>query len=230
MNGRTGVLITRPEPDATETAAAIRDLGLVPIVAPLMTVKILPLKLAENCAAIIVSSGNALRALPPELHATPLLAVGHRTAARAQAAGFGAVASADGDAAALVALTVSLCPRGATVLLPTGGGQGEALATALRDAGYRVHRRTAYLARSVPVFPKHGRAALAAGTVRAVMFLSAETARAFAHLTPLALRPGLADIEALVISEQAAEPIAHLPWRCVRVSAKPTLERVLALL
>ena len=225
-----GVLITRPEPGATETARRVQALGLRAVIAPLLTVHSLLPRLPAQVQAVLVTSGNAIPVLPASLHGLPLLAVGDATARRACAAGFTQVCSADGDAVALGALASTTCPPGAALLLATGVGQGRGLAADLRAQGFRVHRRAVYAARPVRRLPAAVRDVLAAQALRAALFLSADTARAFAQALPPGLHPLLRDIDALAIGQPAAEALAHLPWRRVRVSAKPTMESVLALL
>ena len=168
--------------------------------------------------------------MPSSLHGLPLLAVGAATARRAREAGFERVLSADSDAAALAALAARSLGPGARLLLAVGAGQGATLAAALRGGGFRVHRRTAYAAYPVAEFPGEAQAALQAGALRAALFLSAETARAFARLLPVPLLPHLAGVDALAIGEPAAAALRPLPWRRVRVSASPTLDGILALL
>jgi uroporphyrinogen-III synthase len=228
--GALGVLITRPEPGASDTARRIAALGLLPILAPCLTIEPLPVRLPPGLQAVLVSSGNAIPALPGALHGLPLLAVGDATAARAQAAGFRHVESADGDAAALGVLAAERCPEHASLLLATGQGQGGGLAADLRRRGFRVHRRVVYAARPVVRLPGPAREALMAGGLRAALFLSAETARAFIRVLPAALHPAMATVDALAIGQPAALALQQLPWRRVRVSAKPTLDSVLAML
>ena len=100
------VLITRPEPGASETAVRVAAMGLLPLVAPLLEIDFPPPRLPapETIDAILMASGNAAEPLPAALHGLPVLTVGAATARRARAAGFRDVTSADGDAAALVAL------------------------------------------------------------------------------------------------------------------------------
>lgn len=226
---RDGVLITRPEPGATETARAVMALGHRPVLAPLLRVRPLLCRAPANVGAVLVTSGNALPSLPDTLHALPLLAVGDATAERARAAGFANVTSADGDARALSALARRRLPP-CPVLLATGRGQGETLAADLRKAGFVVHRRTVYAASPAGRLPAAAAAALRDGRLRAALFLSADTARAFARLVPPSLHPALQGLDALTIGQPTCDALMHLPWRRVRVSAKPTLERVLALL
>ena len=140
----TGVLITRPEPGAGETAASVTALGLRPVIAPLLAIRVLSPNLPppERLRAVLVTSGNAVAALPTGYRNVPLLAVGDATAARARDAGFGHVLSADGDARALAVLAAGTCEaRGLPLLVASGRGQGHELAADLRGRGFRVMRR-----------------------------------------------------------------------------------------
>src|SRR5690348_946173 len=85
-----GILITRPEPGASETAGRVAMLGYQPVLAPVLTVQSRGVSLppAERVQAILVTSGNAIPLLPDTHRHLPLLAVGEATAARACAAGF----------------------------------------------------------------------------------------------------------------------------------------------
>lgn len=232
---RTLVLVTRPEPGAAVTAALLRARGFVPVVAPFLAVSARAAVLpgAARVQAVLAASGQALDMLQaePSLLARPLLAVGDATAARATARGFRTVHSADGDATALAALAGRLCdPGGAALLLLCGASQGDGLAAALRGHGFRVARRVVYAARPVVRFPAAAAAALAGGGTRAVLFLSAETARSFVATLPPALVPALAPVDAVAIGGSAAAALHALPWRRVRVARHPTLDGVLALL
>ena len=228
--GRRLVLVTRPEPGASETADRLALLGLAAVIAPMLDVRPRPLGLVPGVQAVLVTSGNALPQLPPALHPVPLLAVGDATAARARAAGFTEVCSADSDAAALAVLAAQMLPLRAPVLLATGTGQGGALAAALRERGFRVHRRAVYAAVPVRRLPGPALDALAGNGLRAALFLSAETARAFARALPASLLGSLGGVDALAIGQPAAEVLSRMPWRSVRVSAKPTSASLMALL
>ncbi len=223
------MLVTRPEPGATQTARLIAALGYQPVLAPLLRVRPLPFRAPAGLHAILITSGNAVPSLPALLHGIPLLAVGKATADRARAAGFATVLSADGDARDLAELARRHLPRCA-VLLATGRKQGTALAAELRQAGFVVHRRVVYAAHPAGRLPPMALDALRDGRLRAALFLSAETARAFTRVLPPVLHAALPGVDALAIGQPTADALMHLPWRRVRVSAKPTLERVLALL
>ncbi len=226
------VLVTRPEPGGSATAARLAAEGWRPVVAPFLTVtpRLSRLPSSDTLLAVLAASGNAAEALPASHHRLPLLAVGDATAARARAAGFAAVHSAAGDAEALAALAARMLdPARGAVLLACGLGQGTRLAALLRRHGFRVHRRTVYIARGVRCFPPAAVAALGEG-LHAALFFSAETARVFARLLPHRLLPALAGVEALVIGADAAAAVQHLPWRGIRVAVRPTQDGVLALL
>lgn len=232
---RHAVLITRPAADAARTADRVQALGWTPVLAPLLTVAPQPFAHPTRPAhidAILVTSSNALPALAAlaGLEGTPLLAVGDATATRAQAAGFTAVSSAEGDATDLVSLARQRCAPGTSLLLACGAGQGRDLVQELRQAGFRVHRRVAYATRPVQTLPEAAAQALGDDVLRAALFLSADTARVFVHVLPGALRPALKGIDALAIGHPAAAILALLPWRRVRVSLTPTLDGLLTLL
>ncbi len=232
---RDRVLITRPPPGAERTEAMLAARGLRGVIAPFLVIT--PLAASPNdpgagdVQAILVTSANAIPALPSRLFHVPLLAVGDATAACARDAGFASFASADGDAAALAALTAARCdPAAGPLLLATGRGHGAALAADLRARGFTVAVRTVYASDPVRHFPDLAAATLAEGRLRAALFFSAAAARAFAATLPRAIRPALAAVDALAIADAAARPIAPLPWRAVRAALHPTQDELLALL
>jgi len=67
--------------------------------------------------------------------------------------------------------------------------------------------------------------------VAAAMFFSGETSRHFVRLLRSAgLIDTVQDVEAVSISERAAMALGSLPWRRIRVAAKPNQDAMLALL
>ena len=229
-----GVLITRPEPGASDTAARVAALGLRPVIAPLLEIRELRTLLPPSgrVQAVLAASSNAIPALPASHRHLPLFAVGDATAARARAAGFARVASADGDAAALVALVARSCDRRAgPLLLACGRSQGKALATDLRTRGFAVVRRVVYAAVPLDALPNAVRDALATGALRSAMFFSAETARQCVTLLRAAgLDEAVRRVDALAIGQPAAMALEALPWRRIRVAARPNQDAMLALL
>jgi uroporphyrinogen-III synthase len=230
----SGVLITRPEPGASETAARVAALGYQPIIAPLLVIRTLraPLPPSGRMQAILATSGNAIPALPASHRHLPLFAVGEATAAQARAAGFTDVVSADGDAAALASLVTRHCDRQAgPLMLATGRGQGAALVADLRAHDFRVVRRVVYAAAPVADLPRIARDAIDFGRLTAALFFSAETARQCVRLVQAArLHEAVRSVDAMAIGEHAAVALQALPWRRIHVAARPNQDAMLALL
>lgn len=223
--------MTRPEPGATETAARLTERGLTPIIVPMLIMENLPARLPERVDAVLLTSRNGLTGLPASLHDRPVFAVGAATAALARAQGFSLVISADGDAEALAALVGRQAPRPRSLLLPTARGQGGDLATRLRRDGFAVHRRAVYRARPATSLPAEVRTALEGGTVGTALFFSAETARVFvAAVRHARLDTAARGMAACAIGKAAAVALEALPWRRLRIAARPTQDDLLALI
>jgi uroporphyrinogen-III synthase len=217
----TGVLITRPEPGAAETAAACAALGWDAILAPALELHATPAARLPRAQALLLPSRAAARALDPE--STPVLAVGDGTAAEARARGFTNVRTAEGDAASLADLAAAtLDPGAGPLLLAVGRGYGTGLATALRARGFRVVRRVVYAALPAAALPPAAAAALAAGRVRAALFTSPRGAA----ITISLLRGGglagaVRSIRALAISPRIADALSALPWAGIETTRRP---------
>jgi len=231
---RTAILITRPEPGASETAQLLRVRGLTPVLCPVLQVRSLTpvLPPALRIAGVLVTSGNAIPALPDAYHQLPLLAVGNSTADRARQAGFTEVTSADGDAQALAEqVRQRLNPTAGPLLLAAGRHNGDTLAADLRQAGYRVTRRVVYATEPVKALAPEAVIALRRGQIRVALFFSAETVRHFVRLVRAAhLAGSLQDVDAVAIGRSAGVALEALPWRRVRVAARPNQDEMLALL
>ena len=234
VSPRRGVLITRPDAGAEATARLVAGRGFAPILAPVLAIRPLPHRLPrpDELQAVLLTSANALAALEPTQHGVRLLAVGDATAARARAAGFSDVTSAGGNAGDLADLAIARCtPAGGPLLLPTARGEGLGLARILRAAGFVVLRRSVYAAVPQNQLAAVAVDALSRKAVDMVLFFSPATARHFARLLPAALPAEcLQAVDALALSPAVATPLAALPWRRIRVAAKPTQDALLALL
>lgn len=106
MSGR--VLILRPEPGASETAARARAMGLEPVLLPLFELRAVPWKAPDprRYDAILFTSANAARLGGEALAAfagLPAYAVGESTAAAVRAAGLRTVRRGPQDGAAMLA-------------------------------------------------------------------------------------------------------------------------------
>jgi uroporphyrinogen-III synthase len=241
-----GVLVTRPEPGAAETARRLVALGFQPVLAPALVLASRPVRLPD-AQALLLTSRAAARALPipgaiggglaPALRADlPVLAVGEATAAEARARGFIAVAAAAGDAAALAAAAAErFDPAAGPLLLAVGAGYGQPLAAALRARGFRVVRRIAYAARPAPALPEAAATALREGAVVAALFFSRRSAECAISLFQAGgLAASAARMQALAISlpvaEAARRSLAPLLWATIRVARRPDQDSLLDLL
>lgn len=227
------MLITRPDPAAGATARRLAASGFVPVIAPLSRIEQLAAKLPAPAGlqAMIVTSSNALAAIPSEWRALPLFAVGDATAGRARAGGFRHVVSASGDGTDLAALLLARATPSGPLLLASGAGQGSGLAACLARAGLSVIHREVYAARMAPALPEAARAALDQGSLSTALFFSAATARHFVALVMAEARDEqVRSLDALAIGRPAGVALERLPWRAVRVAARPTQDDLLALL
>lgn len=229
-----GVLVTRPEPGGSETAARVAALGWQPVPAPALVLTPRRFAIPRGVQALLLTSRAAARALPPPV-ALPLLAVGEATAEAARAAGWPAEA-AGGTAADLARLAAArLDPAGGPLLLAVGEGYGLDLAADLRARGFRVLRRIAYAARPAPGLPAAALAALRAGRIGSVLFHSPRSARcAITLMRAAGIGEEAARIAVLAISPRVAEAarraLAPFVWQAIRVAARPEESALLALL
>jgi uroporphyrinogen-III synthase len=219
------VLLTRPEPGATATAARLREMGFAPLLAPCLTIEPRRSVLPERPGAIVITSIQAVPALPGSYRDIPSFCVGDATAGRLRAAGFSSVESASGDARDLFRLITARRLPGVH-LLAVGERHGMALARRLRAADVQVVRRAVYAARPIRALPAPVQAALAAGHITAALFFSAETARAFTRLKPA----NTGNVAAYALSPAVAAALDGLPWAAIHVALAPTEADLLALL
>lgn len=225
------VLVTRPKPGGLATAAALRALGYVPVLAPCIEIEPLPASLPASSDAIVVASGQALPGLPAALHGTPVFTVGNATAERARALGFARVESAAGTRHELAALVAARLSPGARLLLPCGEGHSMVLAADLRAQRFRVSRRVVYRSRPARELDAAAHAALEAGEIDRVMIFSSAAARCFASLIEAAhLADALRRAIAVAISPAAAVPLASLPFASVRTALSPDQDHMITML
>lgn len=180
------LLVTRPEPDAHRTAAALRARGHDVLVMPMLRVERIDADFgAGPWAGVLMTSTNAVRAIVvhPEfgaLRALPTLVVGERTRAAAEAAGFVDVTSADGDAEALARLVVTRLLPGRTPLLYLAGEQRAAdFESALRSHLFDVRTVAVYRTVASNELSPVVKAALVAGEIDGILHFSRRSAEAF---------------------------------------------------
>ena len=227
------LLVTRPQPEADQTAAALAALGHAPLLAPMLRTQLLPPPATmARPGAVLFTSVNAVRAATawPETllpRSIPALAVGDRTAAAAAAAGFKDVLSAAGDSTALADLALArLDPEAGPLLHPTIAEPAGALAARLQAAGFAVKMVEAYRMIAASALPSEAVAALEADRLDGVLFYSRRTAETFLRLAE-PLRPHLA---ALLLYCLSGEVAAALDTGHIRIAARPNEASLLAML
>ncbi len=181
------LLVTRPDPDGAETAAALRALGHEVLRQPLLRIE--PVANAElgsgPWGAVVMTSANAAVAIASHpcrdrLIRLPAFVVGRRTAAAARAAGFAEVRSADGDVAGLAAVVAgAMSDPTLPVLYLAGEDRVGDLEGRLAAQGLSVRTAVVYRAVMEARLDAAICAALAQGRIDGVLHYSRRSAEAF---------------------------------------------------
>jgi len=182
MVNRARVLLTRPEPGATRTAATLVEHGFSPVVLPLTAIEtVQPPPITGAFDGVAVTSANAVRHAPVELIAAlrplPALAVGVQTAVVLREAGFSAVAQADGTAEALAEILLSRFPAEARLAYLCGHPRKPQLEARLHKAGRDFEAIETYKTVRVAIDPSR-RAAIEREGFDAALVYSAASATA----------------------------------------------------
>lgn len=233
------VLVTRPEPEASDTAERLRWLGHQPLLAP-MTVVTTDRAVAietDGIAAVATTSRRAVEAVAERADKAailqlPLYAVGDGTARTARRAGFTEVRSADGDVEALAGLVEACCdPADGAILYLAGRDRAGDLEGKLASVGFEVRCVEVYRADPVEALAAPIADALVAGAVDAVLIYSRRAAEILvSRLTELPVPPRLGHVAVLAISAAAAEPLVGRGFGPIRVADRKLAGGVLALL
>ncbi|MDE2499520.1 MAG: uroporphyrinogen-III synthase [Alphaproteobacteria bacterium] len=230
------VLLTRPKDDADVFAERLRGRGHETLSAPLLIVQFRdgPPLVLDGVQGVLATSANGVRALARRTvrRDLPLFAVGPQTAQEARAAGFVRVESADGDAVALAeALPQWAQPEGGALLHATGAeGEGK-LAALLIAKGYEVRTAVLYDVMASATLPQNVIGALREGSLHAAIFFSPRSAGVFkACILDVGLSEVCARLIAVCISQAAANALAPLSFREIRVAARPNQDALLACL
>ena len=230
------MLVTRPEPDASETAARLAALDILAIPCPLLTLEILTTSLPEpkGFAALAVTSANALRALEARgtldaYRRLRVYAVGERTAAHAGELGFADVVSAGGSLADL-AERLAHAGLSGPVFYPTAREPSGDLAKSLAPYGVMVITAHTYAMNPVSRLPERVVADLASDRIGAVLLYSRRTAETFVRLVGDSLgRAARTRLGMLCLSENVAEPVVEAHFVRVGLADYPSEEAMMGL-
>ena len=217
------VLLLRPQPEADETARALRARGHDVVVSPLLALAPGDPPPAGRFDAAAATSPRALRFLNALAARPPLFVVGERCAALARDGGWDVRATA-ADARELAERIAAHRPRPAAVLHAAPAERAFDLEAALSRVGIACTTWTAYRMRPLALSAQ-ARAVLERGA--SVLLTSPRIASVFASewrgIAPAARLPRL-----LAISSAAAAPANGIAP--VEVARPPTLAALLELL
>ena len=232
------LVLTRPEPDASRTARALKALGHSVILSPALTIRPaqnlrLPVRPFQ---AVLLTSGNAVRALAgradaDRLRSLPTFTVGDQTAVEAKRAGFAAPRSAGGSAEDLIALVAdALDPRAGPLFYAAGQEVSVDLAGRLGEFGFDVESRVLYHAEAERRLAPDAVEALKAGTVDGILLYSRRSASAFALAARAdRLAPLSASVACYCLSDAVAEPLRPIAEGPIRIAACPDQPSLFAL-
>lgn len=236
MANHPKILVTRPQPDADDTAGRLAALDLDPVLSPLMEMNALTPDLpdATKLAALVLTSANALRALDQQDQLTPYtrlptFAVGDKTAAKARQAGFTTVISANGNFADLVALLKQQTFEGPVFYPTTTSGFGD-LGDALAPTDTQVISAPVYEMHPIAELPANIIDMLNSGEISAVSLYSRRTAERFCALVQNRLdKQAYSALTAICLSENVAAPMIANHFTRIALADYPSEEAMMAL-
>jgi len=231
------LLVTRPQPGAAHTAAALRARGHEPIVAPLMRIEILSQADVSGgpWAAFLLTSVHALLGLANQTHraevrSVPVFTVGETTARAIRQLGFTTVTAADGTVTDLANLVAARLQPPARLLYLAGEDRTGDLAGDLRARGFAVDMVVVYRAVTAQRLPAEATDALSAG-IDGVLHYSRRSAETFldaarrSGVLASALKP-----MHICLSGQVAEPLAQAGASTIEVAPSPNEAALLSLI
>ena len=234
------VLITRPEPDASELAAQLRAIGVDAALAPLLSIafqEIEPASLA-GASALVATSRNALQALSRSqaLEAAlklPVFAVGPATSALAKHLGFAAVIEGPGTASGLVATILAHRTQigGGPLVHLAGDRLAFDMSTALARSDIVLNVVPAYRTEPVKELPKAVVDGLSAGDFDAVILMSPRTAEVWQRLIGEAgLASRLGQLTHVCLSPAVADKLQILSKLKIVVAQEPNGQEIVSLI
>lgn len=232
------LLVTRPEPEARAFADELRALGHDAILQPLLEFHALQFDLEplRSAQAIIVTSGNSLRALQEtcgvkDIVSIPLYCVGEETAKRARSLGFQNLVAIADTAEALAGKIISSARKDEPLVHITGEHQAFDLADALAREGFCVQSVRVYSMEACGEFSASVDAMLKAGEIDGVILMSPRTADIYVSLCHRHGNLNCAKtLSYFCLSGNVAAKLASFEPDRVLVSRKPNKEALLDLL
>ena len=231
------LLITRPEPDATRSAEALRSRGHHVLVAPLLTTQTLDADFKGHYAAVLMTSANAARALAThprasELTMLPAFTVGARSADAARAAGFAEVMSANGAFPDLLDLVAARFPGSSRPLLYLAGeDRAGDLGGDLAAHGIAVDTVVIYRAVAATRLPPKLVQALSNARLDGALHYSRRSVTTLIELSRSAgVLNALLNLAHHCLSDEVAAPLRAADARRIAIADRPDEAALIALL
>ena len=233
------VLVTRPEPAASATAATLRAGGHTPVILPLSRIARLDQPerawAGRSPDAVVGTSANGFHHAPRELAARyghlPCFAVGERTATAADKAGFTYIRIAGGNAGSLAAMIKSELPADARLLYVCGAMRRPFLEEALEAEGFGVAVYETYRTEPIAYDPEEVEALFDSQGIDAVLVYSPFAAARYSLLAQTGRAATCLRVARLLcMSADIAVGLAEPLRRRAEIAERPDEASVLALL
>ncbi|MBF0296065.1 MAG: uroporphyrinogen-III synthase [Magnetococcales bacterium] len=227
LQGRT-ILITRPEPGASESAQRVRAANGLPLLAPALVVRpaedLMPFRAAlaelERFDGVVLTSANGARvfadAIPPGREPPPLFAVGSKTARVLEARGWRVTHPSHPEGGEKLGKEIlTWHPDGERFLFPRAEEGREELVKELRKNGKQVEVVSVY--QTVPVETLPAEVVAVWENIAAALFFSPKSVAAFlAALGRMAFAPGtvlaaLSPVTAQAMRDHGLQPTVIAP-------------------
>jgi uroporphyrinogen-III synthase len=231
------ILITRPEPDATETGTQLESLGHKVMIEPMLRVEPQPIDgdAFEGAQALIATSRNALRALilsaaQDAARDHPLYVVGPATAELAIAMGFLDVREGRGSGRDLAELIAGEAdPANGRMVHLAGETLAFDLAAALAEHGLAVDTLTTYRTVAATSLSASTIQQLRAGGLEAAILMSPRTASVFAKLLRSAdLSKEASRLTCICLSKEVANALEGVSPGRIEIAREPNSTGILA--
>jgi uroporphyrinogen-III synthase len=231
------LLVTRPEPDATRTAQALRAQGHEVLAAPLLSMQAIEAAFTGPYAAVLMTSANAARALSAHPRAQeflrlPTFAVGTRSADAAGGAGFTDVVSADGALADLASLVASrFAGKPQRLLYLAGEDRAGDLAGELAARGVAVDTVVIYRAVAAERIPADLTRALSNAQLDGALHYSRRSVTTLVELSRAAgVLNALLNLAHYCLSDDVAAPLRAAGAGRISIASRPEEVALLGLL
>lgn len=233
------ILITRPEPDASEWRAQLEARGVTVSVDPLLKIEFLSPTLIDldGVQALIATSRNGLRGLAASTEldrfvTKPIFVVGPGTAELARTFGFTILHEGPASARDLVGVVAQAAdPNAGNLLHVCGDKLAFDLNSALSPLGFDVRRHTVYRSRPADQLQPQTITDLASGAIDTVSLMSPLSAKTFvATALDAGLDKACREVIYICLSDQVAERLSLLKPLSIRIAKQPNSSAMFTLI